>query len=92
MASKNIVIGWLKACSAHHRRRLALRLGLGDPGDKTTRGRSLDALAAGLLAECAGDLKMRPDELATIVGDPRRVGREAVLELALVGLDSSSRG
>ena len=77
MVSKNIVIGWLKACSAHHRRRLALRLGLGNP-EVATQGRSLDVLAAGLLAECAGDLKMRPDELATIVGDPRQVGREAV--------------
>ena len=88
--SKNIVIGWLKACSAHHRRRLALRLGLGE-GSSSGHGRSLDALAAGLLAECAGDLKMRPDELAQIVGDPRRIGREAVLQLALAGLDADPR-
>ncbi|MDG2422957.1 MAG: hypothetical protein P8M22_03150 [Phycisphaerales bacterium] len=88
MVSKNIVIGWLQACSAHHRKRLAIRLGLSGEG-RGVRSSSLDALAAGLLAECAGDLRMRPDELATIVGDPRRIGREAVLELALAGLDST---
>lgn len=91
MASRNIVIGWLKACSEHHRKRLALRLGLGDPRVDAP-GQSLDVLAAGLLAECAGDLHMRPDELAAVVGDPRRVGREAVLELALAGLRSTPRG
>ncbi|MCH2134791.1 MAG: hypothetical protein MK116_13700 [Phycisphaerales bacterium] len=46
-------------------------------------------MAAGLLAECAGDLEMGPGELANLVGNPRRVGREAVLELALAGLQGS---
>jgi hypothetical protein len=47
-------------------------------------------MAAMLLAECAGDLGMRPEELASLVGDPRKVGREAVLELALAGIQWSS--
>lgn len=87
--TQNIVIGWLQACSLHHRRRLAHRLGLFERQAEGQLG-SLDVLAAGLLAECAGDLRMRPDELARVVGDPRRVGREAVLQLALAGLDAES--
>lgn len=89
MAAGNIVIGWLRACSEQHRERLARRLGGGAGRSGGLSERTLDALAAGLLAECAGDLEMGPGELANLVGNPRRVGREAVLELALVGLQAS---
>ncbi|MBG84261.1 MAG: hypothetical protein CMJ40_06930 [Phycisphaerae bacterium] len=86
MVSGNIVLGWLQACSEPHRRRLAQRLGLA--GSQMDERPSLDGLAAALLAECAGDLKMKPGDLARVVGNPREVGREAVMELALAGLGS----
>ena len=88
MVAGNIVLGWLEACSEAHRRRLAHRLGFGI-GHMDAR-RSLDGLAASLLTECAGDLQMEPGELARVVGNPREIGREAVMQLALVGLESSA--
>jgi hypothetical protein len=88
MVAGNIVLGWLQACSSSHRRRLAFRLGV--TGNQIESRPSLDGLAAALLAECAGDLKMKPGELARVVGNPRDVGREAVIELALAGLSSSA--
>jgi hypothetical protein len=33
---------------------------------------------------------MEPGELARVVGNPREIGREAVMQLALVGLESSA--
>ena len=88
MVAGNIVLGWLEACSTSHRRRLAHRLGL--VSDQLDARLSLDGLAASLLAECAGDLKMDPGELARVVGNPRQIGREAVMQLALAGLESTS--
>ena len=88
MVAGNIVLGWLQACSASHRRRLAHRLGV--TGGQMDNRPSLDGLAAALLAECAGDLKMKPGDLARVVGNPRDVGREAVMELALAGLGASA--
>lgn len=87
MVAGNIVLGWLQACSSSHRKRLAQRLGVASQAE----GRlSLDGLAAALLAECAGDLDMKPAELASVVGNPRDIGREAVMELALTGLGAQS--
>ena len=85
--AQNIVIRWLQACSNPHRQRLA---SLVRTSRATSDGSVLDAMAAMLLAECAGDLGMKPEELASLVGDPRKVGREAVLELALAGIQWSS--
>jgi hypothetical protein len=85
MATENIVTGWLRACPQAHRQRLARRLALLSGPE---RHNGLDALAATLLAECAADLELEPCELASLIGDPRKTGREAVLELALTGLGS----
>ena len=85
--TQNIVIRWLQACSNPHRQRLA---SLVRTSRATSDGSVLDAMAAMLLAECAGDLGMKPEELASLVGNPRKVGREAVLELALAGIEWSS--
>ena len=88
MVAGNIVLGWLQACSTSHRKRLAHRLGV--TGGQMEARPSLDGLAAALLTECAGDLKMEPGDLARVVGNPRDVGREAVMELALAGLGYSA--
>ena len=82
----NIVIGWLHACSPTQRKRLTALLRL----TPEIAGQTiLDTMAARLLAECAVDLDMRSEEFASLVGDARRVGREAVLELALAGIQWS---
>ena len=84
MATNNLLIRWLEACSGHQRRRLAQRMSMMKRGPQHPGG--LDVLAAGLLAECAADLEMEPGRLASLVGNPRVVAREAVLLLALAGL------
>ena len=81
--SRNILIEWLAACSPAHRQRLSALL----RRTREIEGQTiLDTMAARLLSKCALDLGMQAQELASLLEDSHQVGREAVLELALAGI------